>query len=823
MVYRTCFPPECMLDDLAAPSSRPKNSLLSLMRTTRCIYDEIKPLLERLAQTRLFNLVLSNKGVCFENRQLFVDFLTPHGLQKMTSETIPPLGVFARTLPRVCNLRLAIQIDPVTAPDGLVPALEPCAMWIFSLICRAEALRNLVVDFHLSHSFPADTIAIKDGSEMSIGRLMYTLLGAKTAAHCQTVLKQALTSELQVVRFVVQQKASDAQAEKLIRSWRWCRPSRADQAIPAHAAAAFPPPVPTRTQTPPAMQSVDPRSSPDYSPPPPATSVDNSSREPPERLWEPVQAEASPEYSTPPPSRPDTTIPAKPLSPIVTSDETVSADFIAFKETSNHSERSIEEPDTGDVNITTTKLNATAFGKTPSSSPDPLIQKKKNRAKINMITIDSDSDSDILTQSTQTVQSSGISPKTTNKERERQQKFGREDASQPFNPRSQIEISPESSVTASTAYQPQPNLATGHSTNNVNGFTTTSDTMANAYGSVSKKPRRNMPPRTLPVVRNGVEEPDMEIDEVTNPNLRIKLKKMHALFPKEAVRLCYEALLRMKGHYNDACEYLVAEKSSQGSAEPLINEDEDREEDDEYVVERLIRVKNFKGVQRILVKWKGYDETTWEPRAQLLEDVPEMVRAFDEAMGLERRREAERAIFSAGLQQFSYHGVIGLPGPGPRDATPNVEGATFASPRKAKDKDHRGSLKAPEQSKRTPGSVASIKNPPRSSSQAPKRPSSAYLLYMKAHRPTIAADLCRTLGSPSLVQDARVSNEGTRRWLALEPSERARWERLHALRVAVYHVQMDAYKAGRAVPTPEEARRLRGLAQPQSTAFMDLT
>lgn len=46
---------------------------------------------------------------------------------------------------------------------------------------------------------------------------------------------------------------------------------------------------------------------------------------------------------------------------------------------------------------------------------------------------------------------------------------------------------------------------------------------------------------------------------------------------------------------------------------------------EEWVVEKLLRSDG----DQIEVKWKGYGETTWEPRDRLNEDVPEMVRAFE--------------------------------------------------------------------------------------------------------------------------------------------------------------------------------------------------
>jgi len=46
-----------------------------------------------------------------------------------------------------------------------------------------------------------------------------------------------------------------------------------------------------------------------------------------------------------------------------------------------------------------------------------------------------------------------------------------------------------------------------------------------------------------------------------------------------------------------------------------------------YIIEKLVKKRKKKGRVEYLVKWKGYNKQTWEPRAQLIKDVPAMVRA----------------------------------------------------------------------------------------------------------------------------------------------------------------------------------------------------
>ena len=56
-----------------------------------------------------------------------------------------------------------------------------------------------------------------------------------------------------------------------------------------------------------------------------------------------------------------------------------------------------------------------------------------------------------------------------------------------------------------------------------------------------------------------------------------------------------------------------------------------------YIVECLLRRKKRGGKFFYLVKWKGYDETdsSWEPRENLLKDVPKLVQEFDNAFPID--------------------------------------------------------------------------------------------------------------------------------------------------------------------------------------------
>jgi hypothetical protein len=95
---------------------------------------------------------------------------------------------------------------------------------------------------------------------------------------------------------------------------------------------------------------------------------------------------------------------------------------------------------------------------------------------------------------------------------------------------------------------------------------------------------------------------------------------------------------RKEGKFDDYLSEKVEEDFGEAAEDPVEEDEEPSESDWEqehrpkeaqqtYVVERLLR-QNEDG-SRIEVKWHGYPETTWDSRARLLEDVPEMVTALE--------------------------------------------------------------------------------------------------------------------------------------------------------------------------------------------------
>ncbi|KAL8945290.1 MAG: hypothetical protein Q9211_000166 [Gyalolechia sp. 1 TL-2023] len=87
---------------------------------------------------------------------------------------------------------------------------------------------------------------------------------------------------------------------------------------------------------------------------------------------------------------------------------------------------------------------------------------------------------------------------------------------------------------------------------------------------------------------------------------------------------------------------------------------------------------------------------------------------------------------------------------------------------------------------------------------APKRPITAYFLYMSYAREGIARDM----GSGASAK--QVADEGTHRWNSMGDEEKQKWKHLYGCNYAAYKKKVEAYKAGRAIPefTKEEAQQL---------------
>jgi len=52
----------------------------------------------------------------------------------------------------------------------------------------------------------------------------------------------------------------------------------------------------------------------------------------------------------------------------------------------------------------------------------------------------------------------------------------------------------------------------------------------------------------------------------------------------------------------------------------------------EFTVESITGQRTYRGKQQYLIKWSGWEKPTWEPAASISEDVPDMVRKYEETL-----------------------------------------------------------------------------------------------------------------------------------------------------------------------------------------------
>jgi len=100
------------------------------------------------------------------------------------------------------------------------------------------------------------------------------------------------------------------------------------------------------------------------------------------------------------------------------------------------------------------------------------------------------------------------------------------------------------------------------------------DVMANAYGgsarSLPKQPRQTGPAKALPAP-----EPDIDIDDVEDYQLRSKIKRMRNVLPGKSVKACKKALQMKRFNYDDAMDLIVSEEQDPTQIDLTISDGED--------------------------------------------------------------------------------------------------------------------------------------------------------------------------------------------------------------------------------------------------------
>ncbi|OAG40956.1 hypothetical protein AYO21_04798 [Fonsecaea monophora] len=111
-------------------------------------------------------------------------------------------------------------------------------------------------------------------------------------------------------------------------------------------------------------------------------------------------------------------------------------------------------------------------------------------------------------------------------------------------------------ITSRSVFRGSPNSTSSAGSS---GVKRSADVNANAYGSISKRPRQTGPARAMPVVSSppAVRQEEMELDDISDYSTRQKVNRLMSMLRAVTVRECYEVLLSNKGVYEDAIDALL--------------------------------------------------------------------------------------------------------------------------------------------------------------------------------------------------------------------------------------------------------------------------
>lgn len=172
------------------------------------------------------------------------------------------------------------------------------------------------------------------------------------------------------------------------------------------------------------------------------------------------------------------------------------------------------------------------------------------------------------------------------------------------------------------------------------------DNYNNSVNSVTKKIPNDITVDDHKEIENNIKEnvtKERSQDKIkfsVNDRVRVKLeipnddgelwsKKIYKIIevnkPKTRVSSVYYSLLGIRKHFYNNDLQLI------NSVENKINEDE------EFIVSRIIEPHVQDNKQYYLIKWKGYTNkyNTYEPRDKLMEDIPKMIRTYEKKHNVE--------------------------------------------------------------------------------------------------------------------------------------------------------------------------------------------
>ncbi|KAL8737869.1 MAG: hypothetical protein Q9181_001272 [Wetmoreana brouardii] len=157
-------------------------------------------------------------------------------------------------------------------------------------------------------------------------------------------------------------------------------------------------------------------------------------------------------------------------------------------------------------------------------------------------------------------------------------------------------------ITAQSFYKPlensenaQPSFGTG------TGLITakqSADVMADAYGNAGRPPkaRQVVPAEAQPLV-------DITLDEIPDYQLRTKVARMHKILPTKTMLACKAALIKKKGNFDDAIDYLSA-LDNDSTAIDLTLSDNDQLSQQPFVPAKPLAKQHLKApAKSIQSKW----------------------------------------------------------------------------------------------------------------------------------------------------------------------------------------------------------------------------
>ena len=90
-------------------------------------------------------------------------------------------------------------------------------------------------------------------------------------------------------------------------------------------------------------------------------------------------------------------------------------------------------------------------------------------------------------------------------------------------------------------------------------------------------------------------------------------------------------------------EFYEKDPNLLGKPAPSEPEEESQTDDEEYEVEKVLKKRTRKGKKEYFVKWKNYDETTWEPMENL-QNALNLIEKFDNDLDKEIPEQPEYEV-----------------------------------------------------------------------------------------------------------------------------------------------------------------------------------